>query len=48
MRKIGVGIAGAGYAGNVHAEILSKDGRAKLVAVCESDPEAARLFSCRY
>jgi len=48
MRKVGIGVLGAGYAGNVHAEILSRDQRAKIVAVCESDPEAARLFGFRY
>jgi myo-inositol 2-dehydrogenase/D-chiro-inositol 1-dehydrogenase len=48
LKPIGIGILGGGYAGNVHAENLSKDPRAKLVAICESRSDEARLFSCRY
>ena len=42
--KIGIGIVGAGYAGNVHAEYPSVG----LIANCEPRPDDARLFSNRY
>lgn len=48
MKQAGIGIVGGGYAGNLHAEILSKNPRAKLVAICESRPDDAKLFSHRY
>jgi len=48
MKNVGIGIVGAGYAGNVHAEILSKNPSVKLVAICESRPDDARLFNHRY
>jgi len=48
MGKVGIGIVGAGYAGNVHAENLSKNPGVELMAICESRPDDARLFSNRY
>src|ERR1700689_4134182 len=36
--KLRVGIAGAGYAGGVHAEILRRDERVEISSIFDADP----------
>jgi myo-inositol 2-dehydrogenase / D-chiro-inositol 1-dehydrogenase len=47
MRKVKIGIMGAGYIAGVHAGVLAGDDRVQLTAVYDVDPAAAhRLASC--
>ncbi|HEX8140395.1 MAG TPA: Gfo/Idh/MocA family oxidoreductase [Pyrinomonadaceae bacterium] len=48
MEQIKIGIIGAGYIGGVHAAVLARDERVRVVSVMDVDPErAARLaLSC--
>ena len=46
--KIGIGIAGAGFIGGAHAQILSKDDRVKLVGFYDADKARAKSLSEKY
>lgn len=48
MDKVGIGIIGAGYAGLMHAEAISRDERARLIAIADPSKEAIRAFSSKY
>ena len=48
MSKIGIGIIGAGYMGNTHAEAFSRIPEAKLVAVADISKEKARDLALKY
>jgi myo-inositol 2-dehydrogenase/D-chiro-inositol 1-dehydrogenase len=45
MNEIKVGIIGAGYIGGVHASILARDERVRLVAVSDVDEQAGQRLS---
>ncbi len=46
--KVGVAIIGAGYAGLMHAEAVSKDERAELLALADPMKPAVLSFTSRY
>lgn len=48
MSTIKIGIVGAGYIGNVHAKILSRDKRVRLAAVYDLVPERAQACATQY
>ncbi|MCS6806196.1 MAG: Gfo/Idh/MocA family oxidoreductase [Acidobacteriota bacterium] len=48
MTAIKIGIVGAGYIGNVHAKILSRDERVRLTAVYDLVPERAQACADAY
>ena len=48
MKKISVGLVGAGYIGMVHLEVLRRVKGVEVVAVADSDPERARAAAETY
>lgn len=46
--RVAIGIVGAGFIGTVHADLLSKDQRARLAVVYDSDPARASAAAARY
>jgi len=48
MRKINIGIIGAGTMGGVHARIAAKSGRAEVLSVFDVDMAKARKLACQF
>lgn len=48
MERIGIGIVGAGHMGGVHARILTRDERVRIVGVCDAVKEKAELLAKPY
>ena len=48
MKRIGIGIIGAGHMGRVHARVLSRDERVRIVGVCDEVNEKAELLAKQY
>ena len=48
MDKVRIGIIGSGFSGNLHADALSRDLRAEIVAVAGSNIERAEKFATKW
>jgi len=48
MQKLGFGIIGCGFAGNIHAQAITSTKEGELVAVCDKDKEAVKSLATKY